>query len=144
MSVQRIAGSFRDPSGFVFLRNEEIFRSIDDDCYSLLSELDDDGKLADWVDRQLIVGTEFVDSELSTELRDELPETSHFLRHERIPFVTYPYEWCVSMLADAGIHTIDLQIELLSSRCSLKDATAYNVQFVDGKPTMIDNPKWAG
>jgi SAM-dependent methyltransferase len=139
MSVQRIAGSFRDPSGFVFLRNEEVFRSIDDDCHSLLAELDDEGKLADWVDRQLIVGTEFVESgDLFNELRDELPETKHFLRHQRIPLVTYPYEWSVSMLADAGIHTIDLQIELLSTGCSLKDATAYNVQFVDGKPTMID------
>ncbi|MFT7633047.1 MAG: SAM-dependent methyltransferase [Mariniblastus sp.] len=139
MSVQRIAGSFRDPSGFVFLRNEEVFRSIDDDCHALLAELENEGKLTDWVDRQLIVGTEFVESgDLFDELRDELPETKHFLRHERIPLVTYPYEWSVSMLADAGIHTIDLQIELLSTGCSLKDATAYNVQFVDGKPTMID------
>jgi hypothetical protein len=93
MSVQRIAGSFRDPSGFVFLRNDEVFRSIDDDCHSLLAELDDEGKLADWVDRQLIVGTEFVESgDLFNELRDELPETKHFLRHQRIPLVTYPYE----------------------------------------------------
>lgn len=139
MSVQRIAGSFRDPAGFVFLRNEEIFRSIDDECHSLLSELQEDGKLTDWADRQLIVGTELIEQgELFNELRQELPETKHFLRHERIPFVSYPYEWTVSMLADAGIHTLDLQTELLSTGCSLKDATAYNVQFVDGKPTMID------
>lgn len=139
MPVQRIAGSFRDPSGFVFLRNEEVFRSIDGDCHDLLAKLDDEGKLEDWIDRQLIVGTEFVkNGQLFDELRDELPETQHFLRHDRIPLVTYPYEWSVSMLADAGIHTLDLQIELLESGCSLKDATAYNVQFVDGKPTMID------
>lgn len=139
MSVQRVPGSFRDPSGFVFLRNEEVYRSIDDDCHELLAKLDDAGKLSEWIDRQLIVGTEFIDDgELLGELKDELPETRHFLRHERIDLVTYPYEWCVAMLADAGKHTLDLQIELLESGCSLKDATAYNVQFVDGKPTMID------
>jgi len=139
MSVQRIAGSFRDPSGFVFLRNEEVFRSIDDECHTLLAELETEGKLTDWMDRQLVVGTEFIEQgKLLDELRDELPESKHFLRHQRIPLVTYPYEWCVSMLADAGIQTIDLQIELLANGCSLKDATAYNVQFVSGKPTIID------
>lgn len=139
MSVKRIAGSFRDPSGFVFFRNDEVFRSIDDECHTLLAELAGEGKLTQWVDRQLIVGTEFIEpGDLFDELQNELPETKHFLRHERVPLVTYPYEWTVSMLADAGKHTIDLQIELLQNGCSLKDATAYNVQFVDGKPTMID------
>ena len=139
MSVQRVAGSFRDPSGFVFLRNEEVFRSIDDKCYQVLMELSEEGKLNEWLERQLIVGTEFVEGgTLLDELQDELPETEHFLQHQKIPLVTYPYEWSVSMLADAGIHTLDLQIELLESGCSLKDATAYNVQFVNGKPTMID------
>lgn len=102
-------------------------------------QLADEGNLDDWVERQLIVGTEFIEEgPLLDDLKRELPETQHFLRHERIPLVTYPYEWTVSMLADAGICTLDLQIELLESGHSLKDATAYNVQFVNGKPTMID------
>ena len=42
------------------------------------------------------------------------------------------------MLADAGVHTLDLQIDLLQTGHSLKDATAYNIQFVHGRPTMID------
>jgi 2-polyprenyl-3-methyl-5-hydroxy-6-metoxy-1,4-benzoquinol methylase len=137
--IQRVAGSFRDPSGFVFFRNEEVFRSIDSECCSVLMELANEGKIAQWVEEQLIVGTEFIQpGDLLSELQDELPATDHFLRHEPIPLVTFPYEWTVSMLADAGIHTIDLQIELLKSNCSLKDATAYNIQFVNGKPTMID------
>ena len=137
--IQRVAGSFRDPSGFVFFKDDEVFRSIDSECCSVLMELANEGRINDWVERQLIVGTEFIDGgELLSELQSELPETDHFLRHDKIPLVTFPYEWTVSMLADAGIHTIDLQIELLKSNCSLKDATAYNIQFVNGKPTMID------
>lgn len=139
MSVQRVAGSFRDPSGFVFLRNQEVFRSVDDDCYEILFELAESGRFEELVERRLIVGTEFLQQgELLDQLKMEVPESKHVLKHERIPLVTYPYEWSISMLADAGIHTIDLQLELLESGCSLKDATAYNVQFVNGKPTLID------
>ena len=106
--IQRVAGSFRDPSGFVFFRNEEVFRSIDSECCSVLMELANEGKIAQWVEEQLIVGTEFIQpGDLLSELQDELPATDHFLRHEPIPLVTFPYEWTVSMLADAGIHTID-------------------------------------
>lgn len=138
-TIQRVAGSFRDPSGFVFFRNDEVFRSIDEQCCAVLTELADEGKIEEWVDRNVIVGTEFVQpGDLLSALRDELPDTHQFLRHEPIQLVTYPYEWTVSMLADAGIHTLDLQIELLQSGCSLKDATAYNIQFVHGRPTMID------
>jgi SAM-dependent methyltransferase len=46
------------------------------------------------------------------------------------------------MVADAGIHTLDLQIALLEAGCSLKDATAYNVQFVSGSPRFIDLPSF--
>ena len=138
-TIQRVAGSFRDPSGFVFFRNNEVFRTIDETCCAVLTELADQGKLEDWVERNVIVGTEFVQpGDLLTQLREELPDTHQFLRHKPIQLVTYPYEWTVSMLADAGIHTLDLQIELLQSGCSLKDATAYNIQFVHGRPTMID------
>ena len=137
--IQRVAGSFRDPSGFVFFRDDEVYRSIDQDCCEVLMELADQGKIEEWVERNVIVGTEFVQpGDLLSELRAELPDAHEFLRHEPIQLVTYPYEWTVSMLADAGIHTIDLQIELLQSGHSLKDATAYNIQFVHGRPTMID------
>ena len=96
--IQRVAGSFRDPSGFVFFKDDEVFRSIDSECCSVLMELANEGRINDWVERQLIVGTEFIDGgELLSELQSELPETDHFLRHDKIPLVTFPYEWTVSM-----------------------------------------------
>ena len=52
--------------------------------------------------------------------------------------LTWPYEWSVSMLADAGVLTLDLQLALVESGCALKDATAYNVQFDHGQPRFID------
>ena len=42
------------------------------------------------------------------------------------------------MIADAGIATLDLQGSALAASCSLKDATAFNVQSVRGRPVFID------
>ena len=136
---RRIAGSYRDPSGYVFSRAGHIYRAIDDGCQQVLRGLADEGLLAKLVERGLLVQTDFVtEGGLLETLRNEHAGYQHFLEHEVLDTITYPYEWSVSMLADAGIHTLDLQMELLASGCSLKDASAYNVQFVRGRPKFID------
>lgn len=140
---ERIPGSFRDPSGYVFVREGRIFRAIDTECATILRALEKSGLLASLATEGLIVQTTFVedkDPELAGALAAENPGYTHFLEHARIPFVSYPYEWCASMLADAGGQTVALQKKLLGSGFSLKDATAYNIQFVKGKPIFIDLP----
>ena len=135
----RVAGSFRDPSGYVFRRDGRVYRAIDSECFETLQSLRDRGLFESLIDEKLLVRTQFVeDSTLCADLAFENPGFGHFLEHERIATITYPYEWSTSMLADAGIHTIDLQIRLLEAECSLKDATAFNIQFVGSRPTFID------
>jgi SAM-dependent methyltransferase len=41
-------------------------------------------------------------------------------------------------LANAGAATVDMQLRLLEAGCSLKDGTAFNIQFVRGRPKFID------
>lgn len=136
---QRVAGSYRDPSGYVFLQHRRVFRALDNDCWEVLEQLRESGVLADLIARGWVVGTEPVGGAAAVEpLRRDHPGYHHFLEHTAIWPITYPYEWSVSMLADAGVRTLDLQIELLASQCSLKDAAAYNIQFVDGRPVFID------
>lgn len=60
------------------------------------------------------------------------------LEHPRIPFISYPFEWTFSMLRDAALLQLDLLAEALGSGFTLKDATPYNIQFLDGKPLFID------
>ena len=135
----KVAGSYRDPSGYVFWRDGRVFRAIDDACFEVLRGLADDGLLPQLIDEQVLVGTSFVEgAELVAELRAEHPAHEHFLEHAALSTITYPYEWSISMLADAAVHTLDLQMRLLASGCSLKDATAYNIQFVGGRPVFID------
>ena len=60
------------------------------------------------------------------------------LRHERVPFVSYPYEWTFSMLKDAALLQLRVTREALAADLALKDSTPYNVQWQGARPTFID------
>ncbi len=137
----RNPASFRDPSGFVFEYQGRIFRAVRQPCLDLVRDLHDSGLLAELTEASLIVPTGIVQTpELIEHLQAIHPGFPGFLEHERIDAISYPYEWSPTMLADAGIATLDLQIRLLEQGYSLKDATAYNIQFVNGRPVFIDIP----
>lgn len=84
-----------------------------------------------------LVGTEPVDGENGLpDLPAERPAA--VLLHERIPFVSYPYEWTFGMLQDAALLQLELMREALEEGLILKDATPYNVQFRGARPQFID------
>jgi len=60
------------------------------------------------------------------------------IQPQPIKFISYPYEWAFSMFKDAALLTLDIQKTALEFNMSLKDASAYNIQFVGGKPILID------
>ncbi len=60
------------------------------------------------------------------------------LESPRIPFVTYPYEWCAAQLHDAAVITLELSRRILSARYELKDASAWNVIFDGCRPVFCD------
>lgn len=68
------------------------------------------------------------------------PSTPWFglLKHEAIPFVTYPFEWSFGMLQDAALLYLDLLNAALDEAFTLKDGTAYNMQWVGTRPVLID------
>jgi hypothetical protein len=139
VSSHRVAGSYRDPSGFVFWHEDRLYRALDSECHRVLARLSENGCLAELIRKRMMVQTEFVSDVARLDaLRREHPGYDQFLEHEVLSTITYPYEWSVSMLADAAICTLDLQMDVLRYGCSLKDATAYNVQFVGGRPVFID------
>lgn len=135
-------GSFRDPSGFVFYHEGTVYRGIDDRTFAVMQKLRDDGLLRELAENGMIVKTGLVPSggDIEHRLREVSGTYGRFLTHETVPFVSYPYEWSVSMLADAGILHLDLQTRLLEHGYSLKDATAFNVAFIGPQPVFIDIP----
>jgi hypothetical protein len=87
------------------------------------------------------VQTEEVEgAEAPPSLRAE--EYGAVLRHELIPFVSYPYEWTPGMLRDAALLTLDINLASLDEDLVLKDATPYNVQFKGARPVFLDVGSW--
>jgi SAM-dependent methyltransferase len=60
------------------------------------------------------------------------------IRPEPIPTISYPYEWSFGMLRDAALLTLGAQAMAAERGFTLRDATAYNVQFLRGRPILID------
>ncbi len=60
------------------------------------------------------------------------------IKPELIPFISYPYEWSFSQLKEAALITLQIQKKSLEFGMTLKDGSAYNIQFRNGKPIFID------
>lgn len=141
MSNGRVLGSYRDPAGFVFFHDERVFRAVREEYFPVIEQLDSDGILTSLSEEFGLIPTKIVVDSTDLAAFDHLfSETNAFkyLEHQRVASITYPYEWTVSMLADAAICTLDLQMALTTLGYGLKDATPFNVQFVTGRPKFID------
>ena len=129
----RVPGSFRDPSGFVFLREGDIYRQVNRVYKEHYDELLRSGLYDDLVASSLIIPHE--------EITGESGATGcayKVLKPQKIPFVSYPYEWCFSQLKDAALTTLEIQKKALVRGMTLKDSSSYNIQFLRGKPCLVD------
>lgn len=127
-SKKIVPGSFRDPAGFLFLRSGKLYRHINpvgQPDYECLLRCGLYGELVK--EKYLIPHQEAASEDGCT-----------VIEPEKIPFISYPYEWCFSELKDAALLMLDIQKKALAHGMSLKDASAYNVQFGRGKPILID------
>ena len=69
-----------------------------------------------------------------------------YVQHERIPFVSYPYEWTWGMLRDAACAQLELLQQAFAEEFTLKDGTLYNIQWRGTEPVFIDTvslERWA-
>ena len=133
-ALERDAASWRDPRGFVFRRGGRVYRQIgrghagewtafagSDFARGLV----DTGRLLPWAD-----------APLDARLDDSAWAV---IQPEQLDFIAYPYEWTFGQLRDAALLTLDIQSEALAAGFSLRDASAYNVQFRGVRPTLIDH-----
>lgn len=133
-AIDRDPASYRDPAGFVYRRDGTLYRQVNrtfaerwDDLLGsgLLHELQADDRLIDHEPAALALAAE--------------PAVAHaVIRPREVDFVSYPYEWSFHMLRDAALLTLDVQETALSHGFMLRDASAFNVQFVGGRPILID------
>jgi ribosomal protein L11 methylase PrmA len=132
----KINGSFRDPSGYVYEHSGRIFRTITERAVEDYRYIRDAGVLNDLVNGGFLIPAIEVDPEEAG--LDSSVDAGVVVEHPRIPFISYPYEWSFQVLKAAALHHLDLHIELFGRGITLTDATAYNVQFLGAKPIFID------
>lgn len=128
-----VGGSFRDPSGRVFIKNGHVFREIAQSYAADYQRLISSGLY-----QQLVDDRQLVPHEETPPVAYDSTEIFKIIKPEYIPFISYPYEWCFSQLQDAALLTLAIQKKSLRFGMSLKDASAYNVQFRGCEPIFID------
>lgn len=132
-SIERAAASFRDPSGFIFRRDGVLYRQVNRAYRPAYEALMASGLYARLVEKGALVAHEEVDLPAP-----EPALADRILRPEPLPFISYPYEWSFSQLKDAALLTLRIARRALAAGMTLKDASAYNIQFRDGRPVLID------
>ena len=140
----KISGSFRDPCGYVYNDAGRIIRTVNSTYREHWEWAVNSGLFTSLTERHLL-----------PKFDEIAPQAGAWktLEVEKIPWISYPYEWSFYQLRDAASLTLELQTEALKHSLSLKDASAYNVQFIGSQPIFIDllsfekrtpNAPWAG
>jgi SAM-dependent methyltransferase len=130
LSVFRSLPTFRDPAGSVEVRADGAYRSVyapfDAEILAFLSLP---------VASQMVADGRLISSEVlgSQENSDVL-----MLRHPRVSFPSYPWEWPPTLWLAAAELTLNLCKDLLKEGWVLKDATPLNVLFQGTQPIFID------
>ncbi|HEY6571290.1 MAG TPA: hypothetical protein VIZ22_13430 [Candidatus Limnocylindrales bacterium] len=131
--IDRDPGSYRDPGGFVYRRDGVLLRQVGESLIAdweafvaspLATRLVEQGSLISWTP----VGLD----------RAATSEARAVIAPEAVEFISYPYEWTFGQLRDAALLTLDIQLEALDAGWTLRDASAYNIQFRAGRPVLID------
>lgn len=124
------SSSFRDPSGFIYEDEGKVYRQINEvyrDDYELLMK---SGLYIKLINEKLLIPHK--------EIKSKNTNAYKIIEPKYLNFISYPYEWCFSQLQDAALITLKIQKIAMGYGMSLKDASAYNIQFNEGKPIFID------
>jgi SAM-dependent methyltransferase len=149
--IQFDPGSFKDPTGRVFLHEGRVCRTVSDSGRRAFAAARDSGLIAELVAESLIVDTTL---SRTRDLGLKEAEVGEYVLHQpQLPFVSYSCEWSFEMLRDAALVTLRVLHSALGRDFILKDGNAYNIVFDGSAPRLVDVPSlepyepgqvWAG
>jgi SAM-dependent methyltransferase len=120
--------TFRDPAGSVELRPDGAYRSV---------RAPFDAEILAFLElpfaAELVAERRLVASEIISQTTETL-----VLRHPRVAFQSYPWEWAPSLWLSAAELTLNLCSDLVQRGWFLKDATPLNVLFQGTQPIFVD------
>jgi hypothetical protein len=131
--IARHAASFRDPAGFVFEHDGDLFRAVHPDAVDDVDSLFSSGLHDELVAAGLLVAHRRVAAPAPL-----LPADWLLLKPDRLPVISYASEWTDAQILAAARLTLELQRRALRHGLSLKDASSFNVQFLGSRPVFID------
>ena len=129
----RLGASFRDPNGFIFIRGGKLYRQVNQSYASEYASLMESGLYTK------LTKAGFLVEHAETKVTPAKPSLAFkVIQPENVSFISYPYEWPFSLLKEAALKTLAIQRHALKAGMTLKDASAYNMQFFWGKVVLID------
>ena len=129
----RHPASYRDPAGFVWVMNGQVYRQVNQFYASDYDLLTKSGLYQELVNKKQLIA--------HSEINENLTGTKEWyktLLPQTINFISYPYEWSFEQLKDAALLTLGITKSSIERGMILKDATPYNIQFIEGNPVLID------
>lgn len=132
------ASSFRDPAGYLFWRNGEIYRCVRQAYIAQFEATRASGLLEQCIRDGLLLPFEE-----GFAAPDGETDCCAVLKPQQLEQISYPYEWSFEQLKDAALLTLDLHLRALEKDMVLKDASAFNVQFIGARPWFIDHLSFA-
>ena len=129
-------GSFRDPAGRIFYYENKILRILNEDGFERYNFIEKNQIIKKAIEKKFLIKTKLLNEEEKSNIN--LEKNVAYLEHEKIPYISYPYEWSFNQLKDAAIFHLDFNLFLLEQNATLIDSSAYNIQFIGSKPIFID------
>ncbi|MCK4994804.1 MAG: SAM-dependent methyltransferase [Candidatus Omnitrophica bacterium] len=131
--IKKIPGSFRDPDGYVFSHEESIYRCITHNYQDNYEHFIASGLYKALTSENLLI------KHIEIDKTENFPKDAFkVIKPYLIPFISYPYEWCFSQLKQAALTTLKIQKTSMRFKMSLKDCSAYNIQFLHNRAVLID------
>lgn len=129
--------SFRDPNGYVVHdKAGKIYRVISGSGVKNYELLVESGLYQTLSGSGQLISHSEVTVKKKAALK--VDDSDVLIAPKAVPFISYPYEWSFSQTKAAALLTLDIMKQALDKGLILKDASAYNVQFIGTRPVFID------
>jgi len=135
IKIESETSSFRDNYGHVYHYDNKILRTVNNVAKKEYEFIKDNKILTKSIQKKFLIETLEIDK---NKFNNKFSNSSYLLESKLIPYISYPYEWSFEQLKAAALHHLKFQLFLFDNNAVLRDASAYNIQFVGSEPIFID------